>query len=185
MTNKALFLDRDGIINEDVEYLYKIEDFKFVDHIFEVCSFFIERSFIIIVYTNQSGIARGFYSEKDFFILNEWMIQRFKDHNIPIAGVYFCPHHPELGIGSYRITCQCRKPAPGMILDARRDHNIDLSRSFLVGDRESDIEAGRNAGVGYNILIESRYVDATKKSSADMVAKSLKHLIDQLKLMNI
>jgi len=185
MTNKALFLDRDGIINEDVEYLYKIEDFIFVEHIFDLCSYFIEKKFLIIVNTNQSGIAVGLYTEREFHILTAWMIQRFKDKNIPIAGVYFCPHHPEKGIGSYRISCPCRKPAPGMILDAQRDFDIDLSRSFLIGDKESDIEAGKNAGVGYTILIESRYVDASEKSSADMVAKNLKQVIEQVKHMKV
>lgn len=185
MIKKALFLDRDGIINADIEYIYKIEDFKFVDHIFDLCTFFIEKNFLIIVITNQSGIAMGLYTEKEFLILTEWMVQCFKDRNIPIAGVYYCPHHPEKGIGTYKAKCPCRKPAPGMILNAQRDHNVDLSRSVLIGDKESDIEAGGNAGVGYNVLVESRYTDQTEKSSANLVAKNLKNAIDLLKLMNI
>ena len=145
--NKALFLDRDGVINIDTGYVHKIEDFEFIDGIFDVCRFFQEKGFMIIVVTNQAGIARGYYDETDFHTLTEWMVGKFKEKGIMITDVFFCPHHPE-----FTGSCSCRKPEPGMILEAAEKYNIDLDRSILIGDKVSDIEAADNAGVGMAIL---------------------------------
>ena len=150
--NKALFLDRDGVINKEKNYLYKIEDFEFIDGVFETCKYFQDNGYLIIVITNQAGIARGKYTEDDYQILTDWMIKEFEKKDIKISKVYHCPHHPD-----FSGDCECRKPNPGMILQAKKDFNIDLSQSILVGDKNSDIEAGIKAGVKMNYLVETGY----------------------------
>jgi D-glycero-D-manno-heptose 1,7-bisphosphate phosphatase len=149
MKNKALFLDRDGTINVEKNYVFKIDDFEFRDGIFELVNEFCMRGYLIFVITNQAGIARGFYSEKDFLLLNDWMVEQFRDKGIIITKVYFCPHHPE-----FNGACLCRKPNPGMLLRARSEYDLDLSNSILIGDKLSDIQAGLNAQVGTNYLIK-------------------------------
>ncbi|WP_434637398.1 D-glycero-beta-D-manno-heptose 1,7-bisphosphate 7-phosphatase [Sulfurimonas sp. NW7] len=158
---KALFLDRDGVINVEKNYVYKIEDFEFVDGIFDVCKHFQSQGYIIIVITNQAGIARGYYSEDDFHKLTRWMLEEFSKEGINISKVYHCPHHPE-----FTGECECRKPKPGMILEAQKEFDIDLSKSILVGDKESDIKSGINAGIGVNYLLsnQQKFLELTKSS---------------------
>ena len=146
--NKALFLDRDGVINKEKNYLYKIEDFEFIDGVFETCRYFQKKGYLIIIITNQAGIARKKYSENDFKILTDWMLKEFENKDIKILKVYHCPHHPD-----FSGECECRKPKPKMILDAQNEFNIDLKKSILIGDKNSDIEAGLNAKIGNNYLI--------------------------------
>lgn len=146
--NKALFLDRDGVINLDKGYVHKIGDFIFTDDIFKITSYFQKKGYLIIVVTNQSGIARGFYSADDFLELTDWMIFEFSLRSIKIEKVYFCPHHPD-----FDVACDCRKPNPGMILQAAKDLNIDLEESILIGDNQSDIIAGQSAGIKKNYLL--------------------------------
>lgn len=148
--NKALFLDRDGVINAEKNYVYKISDFEFVDGIFDLCQKYQAAGYLIIVITNQAGIARGYYTETDFSILTDWMISEFKDRGIVISKVYYCPHHPD-----FTGNCDCRKPNPGMILQAQKDFNLNLQKSVLIGDKDSDLEAGRRAGVLKLIKISS------------------------------
>lgn len=148
--NKVLFLDRDGVVNIEKNYLYKIEDFEFIDGIFEVCKYFQDMGYLIVVITNQAGIARGKYTEEDFERLTKWMIGRFNDYNIKITKVYYCPHHPD-----FSIDCECRKPKPKMIIDAQKEFNIDLKNSILIGDKNSDVEAGIRAGINRNYLIRT------------------------------
>ncbi|MCT7606963.1 D-glycero-beta-D-manno-heptose 1,7-bisphosphate 7-phosphatase [Aliarcobacter butzleri] len=150
MINKALFLDRDGVINKEKNYLYKIEDFEFIDGVFETCKYFQDNGYLIIIITNQAGIARGKYTEDDYQLLTKWMIKEFEKNNIKISKVYHCPHHPD-----FSGECECRKPNPGMLLQAKKDFDIDLSQSILVGDKNSDIEAGINAGIKMNYLVET------------------------------
>ena len=158
---KALFLDRDGVINVEKDYLYKIEDFEFIEGIFELCRYFADKNYKIIVVTNQSGIARGYYSEENFHILTSWMTQEFKKRDITIEHVYYCPHHPEI-----TGKCRCRKPEAGMLFDAAKDFGIDLKNSIIVGDKERDIEAGINAGLHETYLFDElnsvNYSQATK-----------------------
>jgi len=149
LRRKALFLDRDGVINIEKNYVHRIEDFEFTEGIFDLCRHFIEKGFIVVVITNQAGIARGYYSEKDFKRLTKWMLQRFEEEGIEIATVKFCPHHPD-----FTGPCLCRKPEPGMILEAASELDIDLSESVLIGDKMSDIEAGKKAGLSTLCLIE-------------------------------
>ena len=149
---KCLFLDRDGVINEDQGYTHKIEDFVFRKGIFDLCRDYLKKDFIIVIVTNQSGIGRGYYTEGDFHKLTDWMKDRFLDEGIKITDVFFCPYHVD-GIGKYKKDSNDRKPNPGMILRATEKHNIDLKNSVLIGDKETDIEAAKRAGVGKAILV--------------------------------
>ena len=139
---KALFLDRDGIINIEKKYLYKIDDFEFIDGILSLAKFYQVNGYKIFVVTNQSGIARKYYSSNDFVKLSTWMINEFKKFGVEISKVYHCPHHPSIS-----GECTCRKPNPGMLLQAESEFGINLSESIIIGDKESDIEAGLNAGL--------------------------------------
>ena len=150
---KALFLDRDGVINVEKNYVYRIEDFEFLPGIFELCSTAKQLGFLLVVITNQAGIGRGFYNEADFQRLTEWMLKEFLAHGIKIDRVYHCPYHPTAGIGEYRQESFDRKPNPGMILKARNELGLDLSQSVLVGDKDSDLTAGRAAQVKHNLKL--------------------------------
>ena len=143
---KALFLDRDGVINADRGYVYRACDFEFKSGIFELCALFAQKGYEIFVVTNQSGIARGFYSERDFEILSEFMLAEFAKKGVKIAKIYHCPHLEG---------CECRKPKPGMILRARAEFGVNLSESVLIGDNLTDMQAGANAGVGTLCLVGS------------------------------
>ena len=148
MSRRALFLDRDGVINVDHGYVHTPESFHFIEGIFELVAAANRAGYLVVVVTNQAGIGRGYYGEAQFHELNHWMRGRFAEHNGRIDRIYFCPYHPEDGIGSYRRESAFRKPAPGMLLQAQRELDIDLRKSILVGDKLSDIAAGRSAGVG-------------------------------------
>ena len=143
---KALFLDRDGVINADRGYVYRACDFEFKSGIFELCALFLQKGYEIFVVTNQSGIARGFYSEKDFEILSEFMLAEFAKRGVKIAKIYHCPHLEG---------CECRKPKPGMILRARAEFGVNLSESVLIGDNLTDMQAGANAGIRTLCLVGS------------------------------
>jgi D-glycero-D-manno-heptose 1,7-bisphosphate phosphatase len=173
-SSEALFLDRDGVINVDRRYVWRIEDFEFLPGIFELCRAAQTVGLLPVVVTNQAGIGRGYYTEQDFQTLTEWMLAQFRAHGISIGRVYHCPYHPTEGVGDYRRDSPDRKPKPGMILRAKEDLGLDLSRSVLVGHEDSDIEAGRAAGVGYNIkLLHS----AEAQSSPDQLGFDTLHAI--------
>lgn len=145
--NKAIFLDRDGVINHDLGYVHKKRNFIFMDGIFQLTKEAMQNNYKIIVVTNQAGIGRGYYKESDFCSLTEWMIKKFDSKKIKIDGVYFSPYHPVYGLGKYKKNHISRKPNPGMINNAISEFNIDPSKSILIGDKVSDIEAGINAKV--------------------------------------
>ena len=147
--NKALFLDRDGVINVEKNYVHKISDFEFIPEIFCIIKKYQQQGFLIFVVSNQAGIARKIYQEEDVIKLNNWMVEEFRKKGILITDVYYCPHHPE-----FTGECECRKPNPGMILKAIKEYNIDPENSVLIGDKESDIRAGVNAHIGKNIYIQ-------------------------------
>lgn len=146
-SRKALFLDRDGVINIDHGYVHLPEQTEWVPGIFDLCKLAVDQDYLLVVITNQAGIARGFYDEQAFDSYSAWMRQQFLERGVPIAAIYHCPHHPEHGIGALRTECDCRKPKPGMILRAQRELDLDLRASALIGDMPSDLEAGRAAGV--------------------------------------
>jgi len=166
---KALFLDRDGVINVEKHYLYKKEDVEFIDGIFELCQFFQDLGYLIIVVTNQSGIARGYYSEEDFENLTQWMIEKFKENGVLISKVYHCPHHPDIS-----GECQCRKPKAGMLLEAQKEFDIDLKHSIMVGDKERDIEAGINAGISETYLFNEK--ENISNTKATKIVKKLQDI---------
>jgi len=145
---KALFLDRDGIINIDHGYVSKIEDFEFTEDIFELLHLFIQKEYLLFIITNQSGIGRGYYTLNDFNTLTEWMLQKLEDQNISIQKVTYCPHAPE-------DNCHCRKPQTGMIEDILKQYAINLSDSWLIGDKQSDIDLSHNAKIQHSIAIGS------------------------------
>ncbi|CAN7742746.1 HAD family hydrolase [Paenibacillus sp. LjRoot153] len=169
MRAKALLLDRDGVINLDKSYVYKVEDFEFSKGIFETLLRFQHAGFVLIIVTNQAGIGRGYYTEDDFWALTAWMTGQFEAHGVRIAKVYFCPYHPVHGIGEYKQDAFCRKPNPGMILQAMRELQLDLASSVIIGDKESDIEAGLRAGVGTTILI--RDYEASSATAATFTVR--------------
>lgn len=152
MDRPALFLDRDGVINEYRPYVHRIADFQFIDGIFDLVAAAGKAGYLTIVVTNQAGIGRGLYTEQDFWRLTDWMTARFADHGCRIDRVSFCPTHPQQGIGQYCVDSERRKPRPGMILEAAKDFAIDLGQSILIGDKASDIQAGLAAGVGTTVL---------------------------------
>lgn len=135
---KALFLDRDGIINIDKKYLHKAEDVEFVDGIFDLCKCASELGYLIFVITNQSGIARGYYSLDDVEQLHEWMREEFALRGVELQSFYVSPYHPEATIEKFRRDSECRKPEPGMVLQAAREHDLDLLHSVMIGDKQSD-----------------------------------------------
>lgn len=149
----AAFLDRDGVINVDRGYVFRRADFEFVPGVLEGARGLCQRGYALVAITNQSGIGRGMYSEDDFNTLTAWMTDAFATAGAPLAGVYFCPHHPSEANGAYRIECGCRKPAPGMLLQAADDLGLDLAASVLFGDRASDLLAAKAAGIPRRILL--------------------------------
>ncbi len=173
---KALFLDRDGVINVEKHYLHKIEDFEFMPGIIEVMRQYQQNGYALVVVTNQSGIGRGYYTEEDFWKLTEWMKQKLEEWEIVLAGVYFSPYHPEKAIGEYLRESECRKPGPGMLLQAAKELDIDLTASIMIGDKESDVEAGRRAGVAQTIRLLEKGKVATE-SKADTVIYDVRELL--------
>lgn len=144
---KALFLDRDGTINADYAYVHDKEHFDFLPGVFDFCRAAQAKGYLIIVITNQSGIARGYYTEDDFRSLNDWMVARFADEGVTIADVFHCPE----------LSGPDRKPEPGLFLKARDKYGIDMAASVSLGDKPRDVEAGKRAGVGKNLIFEGVY----------------------------
>lgn len=153
-SGRALFLDRDGVINVNFGYVHTPDRTAWVPGIFELCSSAIQAGYGLVVVTNQAGIARGLYTEAQFAVYTDWMLMQFRERGIDILRVYYCPHHPTAGEGKYRMACECRKPGPGMMRAAAQDFGIDLAASVMIGDKGSDMQAARAAGIGTRILLE-------------------------------
>jgi D-glycero-D-manno-heptose 1,7-bisphosphate phosphatase len=145
---RALFLDKDGVINVDHGYICSPERTDFIAGIFGLCRAATQQGFLNVVITNQAGIARGYYTEQDFLGYMDWVRGEFRRHDAQLDAVYYCPHHPEHGLGEYLRDCECRKPKPGMLLVAQRELDLDLAGCVLLGDKASDLDAGRAAAVG-------------------------------------
>jgi len=167
MPIKTIFLDRDGVINKDINYLHKIDDFEFIDGIFDACLHFQSLGYTIIIITNQSGIERGYYNESDYQILNQWMLGNFNERDIKILDIFHCPHGP-------KSMCGCRKPKPGMLKKAQEKHHIDMKKSWMIGDKETDIQAANAAGIYNTILIKGSQL-------SDEVNSSAKYFLDTVK----
>ena len=174
---KVLFLDRDGVINIDHGYLYKPEQFEFIDGVFEGCRQFQQAGFDIAIITNQSGIGRGYYTESDFAKLTQWMVAEFNNQHINILDVKYCPHHPEKANPKYLKVCECRKPAPGMLLEVINQHQVDPKMSIMVGDKPSDMQAAINAGIATKYLVTTgKTLTEQGENLADAVFDSLEVL---------
>ncbi len=166
--NKALFLDRDGVVNVEKNYLHKIEEFELMEGIIDVCRAYQEQGYLILIVTNQSGISRGYYTEEDFAHLSQWMMDHFQELGVTITHIYHCPHHESIdGV------CECRKPEPGMFFEAKKTYKLDMEHSVMIGDNERDIEASFKAGVGMNILLSTE----AKNSKANKIIYSLRELL--------
>jgi D-glycero-D-manno-heptose 1,7-bisphosphate phosphatase len=174
---KALFLDRDGVINVDFGYVHQPEQCVFVAGIFDLVRQANEAGYAVIVVTNQAGIGRGYYTEAQFVSFMRWMSDRFSQEGASIDSVYHCPHHPDAASGAYRQSCACRKPLPGMLDAARHDFYLDIPASILIGDKQSDMEAGQRAGVGHRLFFgskdESEILDGALRIDALLDAFSL------------
>ncbi len=174
MAKIAVFLDRDGVINQDSGYVSCVDDFHFIDGTIEALQILKKKGYCLVVVTNQSGIARGYFTEEQFMSLTEWMDWSLADRDVDLDGIYFCPHHPTAGVGEYRQECNCRKPAPGMLLDAAKDLKIDLANSYMVGDKAGDLQAAKAAGVGHKVLVRTgKTVTEEAIALADEVQDSL------------
>ena len=153
MFKKGLFLDRDGVINVNHGYVHRIEEFQFIDGIFDLTRLASSKDYVICVVTNQAGIARGYYAESDFDQLTSWMCGQFKSEGVIIDKVYYSPYHPVHGLGQYKKDHISRKPNPGMLQQAMLEFDIDVQASVLIGDNVTDIQAGFSAGVGTNLYL--------------------------------
>ena len=147
MPNKAIFFDRDDTLNVDVHYLHDPADFVWIEGAIAAIRWANTHGYLVIVVTNQSGIARGYYDEDAVRHLHDWMNAELAAHGVHIDAFYYCPHHTEGSVPAYVKQCDCRKPAPGMILRAIVEHDIDPAASFLFGDAASDVTAAEAAGV--------------------------------------
>jgi D-glycero-D-manno-heptose 1,7-bisphosphate phosphatase len=171
---KAVFLDRDGVINVDRHYVHRIEDFEFVAGTPQALRRLQRAGWLLVVITNQSGIARGFYTEADYQQLTRHMHETLRACGVVLDAVLHCPHLPDAQVPAYRRDCDCRKPGPGMLLQAADRLAIDLGSSALVGDRHTDLLAGRAAGVDRCILVRSGHPpDAPALAEADAVHDDL------------
>lgn len=153
--NKALFLDRDGVINVDHGHVFEKEKFDFVEGIFDLCKEAQERGYLVIVVTNQAGIAKGFYTEEQFLDLTKWMENEFEKRGIKITKTFYSPYHIDGKVEKYRQDSFDRKPNPGMLLKAIEEFNIDPKKSIMIGDKESDMQAADGARIGAKFLLKN------------------------------
>lgn len=150
---KAVFIDRDGTINVEKEYLHRPEEFEFIPGAPEAIRVLGEAGFLVVVVTNQSGVARGYYGEDDVRRLHRHMDELLARAGARVDAYYYCPHHPDSGAGEYRMECGCRKPLPGMLLQAASELGIDLSESWMIGDKSVDVESGIAAGCSTALVL--------------------------------
>lgn len=171
---KAAFIDRDGVINEERNYVHHISDFVLMPGVIEGLQLLRDAGYRLIVVTNQAGIARGYYDHAEMDSLHDHMRELLAEHGVLLDAIYFCPHHPQGSIKDFAVECDCRKPSPGMLLQAAKDFNLDLATCILIGDKLSDIRAGERAGVGCTVIVESGHeVERVARLEADLVALDL------------
>lgn len=172
--NMAVFLDRDGTINEEVGYLDRLDKLKLFDHAAEAVRLINESGMKTVVITNQSGVARGLFTEEFVRAVHEKIQETLRSHGAFIDAFYYCPHHPTEGKGEYLLACSCRKPQPGMLIQAAQDLQIDLHRSYMVGDLMKDMEAAHRVGVR-GILVKTGYGVNTLRESSDFIPSKINH----------
>jgi D-glycero-D-manno-heptose 1,7-bisphosphate phosphatase len=178
---KAAFLDRDGVINLDTGYVHRWDEFVFAPGAIAAMRDLQTAGFMLIVVTNQAGIARGYYSTQQFETLTAQMLGHLESEGVRITAVYHCPHHPAGSVPALSIDCDCRKPAPGMLLAAAREHGLSLANSILIGDKPSDIGAAQAAGIGRAYMVESDNIDSVSTGvTSDGVFASLPACIDHI-----
>lgn len=174
---KAIFLDRDGTLNIDHGYVHEIDQFHFIEGSIETLKALKDMGYLLVLVTNQSGIARGYFSEDQFLSLTEWMDWSLADRGVDLDGIYYCPHHPE-GKGEFRQDCDCRKPKAGMLLQAIEELDIDPQRSIMIGDKVEDLMAGKGAKIKTNILVKTgKPVSEEGVQLADYVLDSIADLV--------
>jgi D-glycero-D-manno-heptose 1,7-bisphosphate phosphatase len=176
----AIFLDRDGVIVEDTGYISSPEELILIPDVIPVLKK-LQHSFRLIAVTNQSGVARGYFTEDDLFAINERVIQMLADYDIGLDAIYYCPHHPKVGKDEYRIECECRKPKPGLLRQATEEFNIELEKSFLIGDQETDIQAGRALGIK-TIKINRTDRESPDESGADFIINTFSEISSIIKI---
>ena len=167
MANKAVFFDRDGTLNVDVHYLHRPEDFIWIDGAKEAIKYVKDQGYLAILVTNQSGVARGFYPEGDVVAVYNWMNQELAKIGTELDALYYCPHHPKVGIGKYKIQCHCRKPETGMFEKACDDFGVDIANSWMIGDNVGDIKAGNNFHLR-TILVRTGYGSKLEKEGFNL-----------------
>ncbi len=172
--DKVVFIDRDGVVNIEKDYLYKIEDFEFIDGVFDALEYLQSLGYKLVIITNQSGIGRGYYSIEQYNTLTQWINEQFIDRNIFISGIYNCPHTPD-------INCNCRKPRIGMINQASKILDIDYNHSWIIGDKSSDIETGLNANIPNTVQVKTGHFFNENESKASFVINSIKDIATIIK----
>lgn len=177
---RVIFLDRDGTLNEEVNYLYRKEDLKILDGVPEALRMFRDQGYRIVVITNQAGVARGYYKEEDVQALHAYMNELLRAQGAEIDAFFYCPHHPEHGVGEYKKVCCCRKPEIGMFQQAEKLFAVDKNSSWMIGDKLIDVRAGRNYGVR-TVLVGTGYGKAEHENALageelpyDIYAETLK-----------
>ncbi|MDZ7361902.1 MAG: D-glycero-beta-D-manno-heptose 1,7-bisphosphate 7-phosphatase [candidate division KSB1 bacterium] len=166
MLNRAVFLDRDGTINEEINYLSRPEQLRLLDGAAEAIRLLNQAGFKVVIVTNQAGVARGYFSEETVQEIHRALENLLGENGAHVDAVYYCPHHPDAGHGVYKTDCQCRKPRPGMLEKAAAELGLDLRQAFVIGDKISDLQAGRAVGC-QNILVRTGYgLESEKQFSA-------------------
>ena len=182
--NRAVFLDRDGTVNEEVGYLKDLGQLRLIPGAGSAIRKFHEAGLKVVVITNQSGVARGYFTESFVHDTHALLEQLLKNEGAKLDGIYYCPHHPTAGSSRYTIECDCRKPGTGLIDRAARDLDIDIKRSYVVGDKWSDVELGQRAGAR-SVLVRTGFAaDDTGNArpphvkDPDFAADTINHAAD-------
>lgn len=195
MCRPTIFLDRDGTLNEEVHYLHRPEDLHFLPTVIEAVRLWKETGFRVVVVTNQAGVARGYYGEAEVKALHQYMNCLMEKEGAHIDQFYYCPHHPEHGVGQYKVQCHCRKPDIGMFEQAEKDEAVDKARSFMIGDKWIDIEAGFRYGVttalvgtGYGKAMHEEYLKGCKNEAVlgyfgDTLLEVAKWTLERMRMM--
>lgn len=184
--NKAVFIDRDGTISEEVGYINHAERFRLFSYAAQAINLLHNHGWLAIVTTNQAGVARGYFTEAMIQSVHERMTRELETEGARLDAIYYCAHHPSVGEPPYRVDCDCRKPKPGLITRAAQNLRIDLSRSWMVGDRYSDIEVARNAGVSSALVLsgygrgEWEHQRTSWDHQPDLVADDLLKAVEQI-----